>query len=119
VLRGTVTDALAQREATIRELYADVTPEKLSEIRGLFLAEAERRVGNLTEVVVTPYEQTLQKIVADLETIRATETVNEQGQPTSREVAALLLDLANQQFAVNAATLPAAAQTTTHVTEAK
>lgn len=119
VLRGTVTESLKQRQATIQKLYADITPEKTEKIKALLLAEGERRVGNLTEVVVTPYEKTLAKIVTDLSTIRETETVAAGNQPTSRELAAVLLQLANEQFNAGPLTMQASTKKSQQFAEAK
>lgn len=118
-LRGTVTDAISQREATIQKLYGDITPAKTEKIKALLLAEGERRVSHLTEVVVTPYEKTFTKIVDDLSAIRETEVVAAGYQPTTYDVAAVLLQLANEQFQAGPLTVRTSVRKAQQFAEAK
>jgi len=119
VLRDTVVEVVKDRQATIQRLYADVTPEKTEKITALLLAEGQRRVGKLTEVVVAPYEQALQKMVADLERIRETEPVVGNGHPTSDDVAAVLFKLAEEQFNAQSVSARESVHTAQQFAEAK
>ena len=119
VLRDTVVEAVKARQATIQRLYADVTPEKTERIAALLLTEGQRRVGHLTEVVVAPYEQALQKMVADLGRIRETEPVAGNGHPTSDDVAAVLFKLAEEQFDAQSASAKGSVKAAQEFAEAK
>lgn len=119
VLHNTIGKMIKEREATIRSLYADISPEKSERAVNVLVAEGQRRAGNITAIVVAPYEETLHKIVADLSTIRETEAVASSGKPASEDMAALLNRLLEQELAALRPAVVATAEKAIQVTEAK
>lgn len=119
VLHNTIGKMIKEREATIRSLYADISPEKTDRAVNVLVAEGQRRAGNITAIVVAPYEETLQKIVADLSTIRETEAVTSSGKTASEDLTALLNRLLEQELAAVRPAVVAAAEKAIQVTEAK
>ena len=74
-LRATVVDALKSREAKVRELYPELTEQKVGEVVALLMTEGEKRMTSIANRVAAPYEEAIGQLVADLNHIRDTEPV--------------------------------------------
>lgn len=107
VLNETVGDMIRQRESTIRGLYGEITPEQLDRIKLALLAEGERRAGSLADFLAKPFDDTVQKIMTDLNQITATTSADVTLPQQAENLTTLLAQLTQDQLQATAAQLSA------------
>ncbi len=97
-LRATVVDALKSREAKVRELYPELTEQKVGEVVALLMTEGEKRMTSIANRVAAPYEEAIGQLVADLNHIRDTEPVLVAGGDPSWELAQLCANMLQDEL---------------------
>jgi len=118
-LRDTVGQMITQREQTIRQLYGDITPEQVQRVQTAFLAEGERRAGSIADFLATPFEDTVHRIMADLDAIEASAGDDVNSAQAAQQLTTLLAQLTEEQLKSTAADLNKAIQEQKLTAEAK
>jgi hypothetical protein len=98
VLRVTVEGTIRQREAKIRELYPDLTEQKVGDVVRLLLSEGDKRLSTIAARVSAPYEDVITQIVGDLNHIRDTEQVQVAGGDPAWELAQLCSNMLQDEL---------------------
>ncbi len=97
-LNETIGEMLAQREQTIQKWYGDIKPEQLERMKTVLQAEGIRRAGNITEVLVKPFEGTVQQIHTDLLAIAASTPGDKTTVQSTAQLTTLLVQLTGDQL---------------------
>ncbi|MEI6085227.1 MAG: hypothetical protein WCS70_13130 [Verrucomicrobiota bacterium] len=88
-LKPSIGKAMENRLAKWRVEYPNLTADQLSEAAGRLTAEAHNRMANVASAVMLPYEDSLEKMVADLAEIRHLEAGHDDVDPWDLAVVSL------------------------------
>ena len=97
VLNETFGEMIHSREAKIREMYPDVTEDKVHTLGANLTEEATERTAQVTQALFDPHLKSMNAIVENIRLIQDTEAVNPREVPTW-QMALLIFDIAREDF---------------------
>ena len=92
-LESTLGRVITEREPKIRAMFPEITDEKVTLMFGNLTDEGQRRFETIGAEIATPFEQSVQEILADLETIRESEAASVAAEPVTWNLAVLCVNL--------------------------
>ena len=97
VLNATFGEMIQSRETKIREMYPDVTEDKVHALGTNLTEEATMRTAQITQRLFDPHLKSMNAIVEDIVKIQHSEAVNPREVPTW-QMALLIFDIAREDF---------------------
>src|SRR5687768_8389023 len=97
VLNATFGEMIHSRETKIREMYPDVTEDKVHTLGTNLTEEATVRTAQITQRLFDPHLKSMNAIVEDIIKIQHSEAVNPREVPTW-QMALLIFDIARADF---------------------
>lgn len=88
---------LEARDANIRKLHPELTPEKVKELVNKLYDQLERKVNDISDELFTPHLAALGGIVGHIDTIRDTEPKGEDDE-VDVDLALIILDIVRNEF---------------------
>ena len=98
VLDGTFVAALKKREAKIKGMFPEATPDQLSNLLASLTAEAKEQVTDISEHLFSPHKQALDAIVSDFDAIQLAEAHTVKNEMPTWEMGLLVFDIARAEL---------------------
>jgi len=98
VLDSTFTAALKQREAKIKTMFPEATPQQLNDLLAALTQEASEQANDISTTLFAPHKHAMDGIVMDFTKIQTREAPNIKSETPTWEMALLIFDIARAEL---------------------